>query len=130
MKKIIAPIFLATGLILAACNSHTTERGMTLAQNGQTKLEYTGFNSNTKILHASVIQSLNERRWTVSDSGNPIKAEIKHGGQHAIVAITVFDDKISIDTKGSYIETDGHYVPLRYIDYLVASTRKNLKATK
>ena len=130
MKKIIVPIFIAAGFILAACNSHTTDRGMTLAQSGQTKLEYAGFNSDTKTLHASVVQSLHERRWTVKDSGNPIKAEIKKGGQHAIVAITVFDDKLSVETKGSRIENDGPYVPLRYIDYLVASTRKNLRRNR
>lgn len=126
MKKSLFAIFCALCLLLGACASHTTQRGVELASQGKTSLEFSGFDSDAKELHSCLLAALQERRWAVLDSGNPVKAEIHNADQHASVSIKVEDDKLVFDTKGSFLDVKGPYVPLRYIDYLMQSVRRNL----
>ena len=58
--------------------------------------------------------------------GDPIVAQISHGGQLAKISAAVSDGGIVFETKGSNIN-GSPYVPIRYVDMLMKTVRKNLK---
>ena len=128
--KTLSLIFMASIALAfsASCTSTHTENSYKLAQQGMTTMEYAGFGMPQKELHAAVLQALYTKKWTVTDSGNPIKAYISHG-QNAKLSVTVYDDRFVADTKGSNI--DGKpYVPLNYLKHLVAQVRTNIIVEK
>ncbi len=129
MKKTLC-IFAATAaLVLAAfqtgCSTTTTRNSHAMAAQGNTKLTYDGFASNKTALKSAVVLALQQRKWTVVSAGDPVVAEINHGGQNAKVSVETSDGKIVFETKGSNI--DGNpYVPIRYVDMLMKTVRRNL----
>lgn len=96
-----------------------------MAAQGNTKLSYDGFMSDKATLKSAVVRSLQLRKWTVVSAGDPVVAEINHGGQNAKLSVDISDGKIVFETKGSNI--DGKpYVPIRYVDMLMKTVRNNI----
>lgn len=123
--KALALVFIAS-IALAfstSCTSTHAENSYKLAQQGQTTVEY-AFDASKDELHSAVLSALHARKWTVTDSGNPIKAFITHG-QCPKLSITVYDGRISVDTKGSHIDGTP-YVPINYLKHLNAQINKQL----
>lgn len=124
--KTLALIF-AAALALAlstSCTSTHAENSYKLAKQGQTTVEY-AFDASKDELHSAVLSALHARKWTVTDSGNPVKAFISHG-QCPKLAITIYDGRISVDTRGSHIDGTP-YVPLNYLKHLNAQINKQIR---
>ena len=64
--------------------------------------------------------------WVVTDTNNPIKARLSELRQEARISIQVKSGVLVVDTKGSLVDGNKAYVPLRYLNYLMASVRKNV----
>ena len=62
----------------------------------------------------------------VTDTNNPIKARLSELRQEARISIQVKSGVLVVDTKGSLVDGNKAYVPLRYLNYLMASVRKNV----
>lgn len=128
-SRLIAYAVAAAGLLIAlpACNTSTTDQSYEMAERGHTRLEYSGFFIPDAKLRECVLAALAERHWIVSEASGTIKARIERGEQMAVAAIDVKDGVVSIETKGSKI-SGTPYVPMRYIDFLMKSVRKNAAA--
>ena len=70
--------------------------------------------------------ALAERGWIVTDTKDPIKARLSELRQEARISIKVKGDTLVVDTKGSLVDGNKAYVPLRYLNYLMSSVRKNV----
>ena len=98
-----------------------------MASQGETVMEYGGFGTDKNMLRNATLLALQQRGWTVTDTNNPIQARIDEIRQHPRLSIDVQSgDKIVIDTKGSLVDGDKAYVPMRYLGYLMESIRKNV----
>ncbi len=128
MKKIITLVsFSLFALLFSACSTIISDESYAKATRGETVLEYGGFSCSKEALKNAVMLSLQERGWTIVDSNNPIKAQlVEFPRQNAKISIDVQKGKLVIDTKGSLVDGNKAYVPLRYLDYLLVSVRKHV----
>ncbi len=102
---------------MSACSTTTTNNSYTAAESGNTKVTFAAMPMKDEALHKALIRSLNDRKWTVTDSGKVVKAFIDNRGQHAVIEASINGDTVVFETKGSVI--DGKpYVPVRYLDFL------------
>ena len=103
MKKTLCIFAAVAALAVAAfqtgCSTTTTRNSHAMAAQGNTKLTYDGFASNKTALKSAVVLALQQRKWTVVSAGDPVVAEINHGNP---------------------------YVPIRYVDMLMKTVRRNL----
>lgn len=97
-----------------------------MAQAGQTQLAFQNLGASKASVRDALLTSLTLRKWSVLSDGDPIVAQISHGGQLAKISAAVSDGGIVFETKGSNIN-GSPYVPIRYVDMLMKTVRKNLK---
>lgn len=128
MRKLISAICLAGALFCACgCSTYVSSESYAMASQGETVMEYGGFGTDKNMLRNATLLALQQRGWTVTDTNNPIQARIDEIRQHPRLSIDVQSgDKIVIDTKGSLVDGDKAYVPVRYLGYLMESIRKNV----
>lgn len=125
MKKLLPKILLAAAaLATASCAVVISDESYAMASRGETVQTYKGFNSSKEALHSATLMALQERGWTIVDSGNPIKARLKKLRQEANVSIEVKANELVVDTKGSLVDGSKAYVPVRYLNNLVLTIRK------
>ena len=130
MKTLIQLLAFAVVSMLFACTTTTTDNSKSRAASGDTKIVYSGFTNDNTVLHNAVVSALQLRGWTVTDTGNPIKANINNRGQNAVLSITVSNGRLDIETKGSKLDSGDAYVPIRYVDYLHKTILKQLNSAK
>ena len=118
MKKVFPKILLAAAAVVISDESYA------MASRGETVQTYKGFNSSKEALHSATLMALQERGWTIIDSGNPIKARLKKLRQEANVSIEVKANELVVDTKGSLVDGSKAYVPVRYLNNLILTIRK------
>ena len=107
MKKVFPKILLAAAaLATASCAVVISDESYAMASRGETVQTYKGFNSSKEALHSATLMALQERGWTIIDSGNPIKARLKKLRQ------------------GSLVDGSKAYVPVRYLNNLILTIRK------
>lgn len=125
MKKVFPKILLAAAaLATASCAVVISDESYAMASRGETVQTYKGFNSSKEALHSATLMALQERGWTIIDSGNPIKARLKKLRQEANVSIEVKANELIVDTKGSLVDGSKAYVPVRYLNNLILTIRK------
>lgn len=130
MKKAIyiamATLALAGVVFTSGCSTTTRRTGEQMAQAGQTQLAFKNLGASKASVRDSLLTSLSLRKWNILSDGDPIVAQISHGGQLAKISATVSDGSIVFETKGSNIG-GSPYVPIRYVDMLMKTVRTNLK---
>lgn len=126
MKKLSAILIAAFALFAAACSTIISDESYAMATRGETVQTYSGFGCSESALRNATLLALAERGWIVTDSKDPIKARLSELRQEARISIKVKGDTLSVDTKGSLVDGNKAYVPLRYLNYLIASVRKNV----
>lgn len=130
MKKPIyialAALALAGVVFTSGCSTTTRRTGEQMAQAGQTQLAFQNLSASKASVRDALLTSLTLRKWSVLSDGDPIVAQISHGGQLAKISAAVSDGGIVFETKGSNIN-GSPYVPIRYVDMLMKTVRKNLK---
>lgn len=114
----------AAALATASCAVVISDESYAMASRGETVQTYKGFNSSKEALHSATLMALQERGWTIIDSGNPIKARLKKLRQEANVSIEVKANELVVDTKGSLVDGSKAYVPVRYLNNLILTIRK------
>ena len=97
-----------------------------MATRGETVQSYSGFGCSESALRNATLLALAERGWIVTDTKDPIKARLSELRQEARISIKVKGDTLVVDTKGSLVDGNKAYVPLRYLNYLMSSVRKNV----
>lgn len=130
MKKAIyiamATLALAGVVFTSGCSTTTRRTGEQMAQAGQTQLAFKNLGASKASVRDALLTSLSLRKWNILSDGDPIVAQISHGGQLAKISATVSDGAIVFETKGSNIG-GSPYVPIRYVDMLMKTVRTNLK---
>lgn len=99
-------------------------------QRNEHVMNFSEFEASKSSLHNKILRALEDRSWVVESNGNPIKAKLYELGQTAVASFTVSDNSVSVDTKGSMVDGNKPYVPVRYVDNVIASVRKYLDREK
>lgn len=128
MKKLTLILAAAFGILAASCNTGTTEIGYDSAKKGDYVVSYTYVASKTDLTKA-VAYALSARKWQASTSPNGFNAEIDRGGVSAKAKITVSDNSVAFDTRGS-TAAGKPIVPYRYLDYLNKSILEYLRGQR
>lgn len=131
MRKYITLLISACAVaLLGACSTYINGESYALATQGHTQMEYSGFGCDQNTLRNATLLALSQRGWTTTDTNNPIQARISGMRQDARLSIDVQNDKLVIDTKGSLVDGNKAYVPMRYLNYLIMSVRENVLKAK
>ena len=126
MKKIYVILIASAALLAASCSTIISDESYAMATRGETVQTYSGFGCSEAVLRNATLLALQERGWVVTDTNNPIKARLSELRQEARISIQVKSGVLVVDTKGSLVDGNKAYVPLRYLNYLMASVRKNV----
>ena len=125
-RKIYAILIASAALLAASCSTIISDESYAMATRGETVQTYSGFGCSEAVLRNATLLALQERGWVVTDTNNPIKARLSELRQEARISIQVKSGVLVVDTKGSLVDGNKAYVPLRYLNYLMASVRKNV----
>ncbi len=115
-----------SAVVFSACATIISDESYQLAATGQTMVKYENFACSKETLKRATIYALQDRGWTISDGGNPIKARLNKLRQDARLSIQVKEGALWIETKGSLVDGTKAYVPVRYLNNLLVSIRKNV----
>lgn len=126
MRKIYAILIASAALLAASCSTIISDESYAMATRGETVQTFSGFGCSEAVLRNATLLALQERGWVVTDTNNPIKARLSKLRQEARISIQVKSGVLVVDTKGSLVDGNKAYVPLRYLEYLMASVRKNV----
>lgn len=97
-----------------------------MATRGDIVQTYSNFGCSEPVLRNATLLALQQCDWLITDMNNPIKAQLSKLRQEARISINIKGDKLVVDTKGSLVDGNKAYVPLRYLNYLMSSIRKNV----
>lgn len=126
MKKIVATAASALCLLAAACNTGTTETGYESARRGDYVVSY-AYSADRQTLTRAVADALSRRGWNAkSTPGGGFDASISRGGVSAKAKISISDNSVSFDSRGSTAAGEP-IVPYRYLDYLNQSIAQYLR---
>lgn len=113
----------------AACNTGTTEMGYESAKKGSYVVSY-AYSADKQTLAKAVADALSRRGWNAEptpDGG--FDASISRGGVSAKAKISISDNSVSFDSRGSAAAGEP-IVPYRYLDYLNQSINQYLNVRR
>jgi len=126
MKKITAVTAAALCFLASACNTGTTEIGYESAKDGNYVVSY-AYSADKPTLTKAVAAALSQRGWNArSTPDGGFDASISRGGVSAKAKISISDNSVSFDSRGS-TAAGKPIVPYRYLDYLNKSIIQYLK---
>ncbi len=127
MKKVLSYVLLVlSALTFSACATIISDESYKLAATGQTMVKYENFECSKETLRRATVFALQDRGWSITDNGNPIKARLNKLRQDARLSIDVKEGALWIETKGSLVDGSKAYVPVRYLNNLLVTIRKNV----
>ena len=117
-------------IVLSGCAFYVSEDSYARAARNEYVMKFSAFDASKSILRSKVLRALEDRGWIVESDGDPIKAKLYEIRQTAVASFSVSDNSISVDTKGSMVDGNKPYVPVRYVNNVIASVRKYLDKGK